>query len=252
MFSLNGKVALIVGGTSGIGKEISLGFAEAGAVVIPVSRNQDKVNATVNEIKKRGFKSEGFTIDARNIKQFKKMIQDIICAYSCIDILVNSQGYGGFHKLAEDFTEEDFDLIVNTNLKSVFFSCLEVGKHMLKNGHGSIINIASMAAFRGWRFASIYCISKWGVVSLTETLSAEWASRGVRVNGIAPGQFITELNRDKMEPERVEAMLQRTPMNRFGDLPELVGTALLLASDASSFITGETIRVDGGYLAMGV
>lgn len=252
MFSIKGKIALIVGGTSGIGKEISLGFADAGATVIPVSRDINKVNKIVEEINnKKRSKSIGFSLDARDIVEFRKMVRRIISVYGKIDILVNSQGTTAI-KAAEDFNEEEFDFIISTNLKSVFFSCVEVGKYMLKNGQGSIINIASMAAFRGWRSCSVYCMSKWGVVSLTQTLGAEWASRGVRVNAIAPGQFMTPLNRDKMKADRKEAILQRTPMKRFGELPELLGAALLLASDASSFMTGETIRIDGGYLAMGI
>src|SRR6185369_2109366 len=151
---------------------------------------------------------------------------------------------------AEEFTPADYDQVMETNLKSVFFACVEVGRHMLERGQGSVINIASLASFRGWGRSAIYSMSKFGVVSLTQTLGREWAPRGVRVNAIAPGFFLTELNRDKMSPERKAEAIRRTPMGRFGELDELVGVAIFLASGASSFVTGATIPVDGGYLAM--
>ncbi len=253
MFSLEGKNALIIGGTSGIGREIALKYAEAGARIFPVSRNKEKVKKVVDEINLLTNKdlTVGFTLDAKNIKDLRDLVKNIIDKYKKIDILVNSRGTT-LIKPAEDFNEEDFGLIIETNLKSVYFSCLEVGRHMIENGRGTIINIASMAAYRGWRNSSIYAISKAGVVSLTKTLGAEWAPKGVRVNGIAPGQFMTELNINKMDPSRKNSVLQRTPIGRFGELKELTGAALLLASDSSSFIVGETIVIDGGFLATGL
>jgi NAD(P)-dependent dehydrogenase (short-subunit alcohol dehydrogenase family) len=141
---------------------------------------------------------------------------------------------------------------MTTNLKSVFFVSIEVGKRMLARGSGAIINIASLASYRGWGRSALYGMSKWGVVSLTETLAREWAARGVRVNGIAPGFFMTALNRERMSEERKREAIHRTPAGRFGELDELVGAAIYLASPAASFVTGETIRVDGGYLAAGI
>jgi len=142
--------------------------------------------------------------------------------------------------------------VVGTDLKSVFFACTEAGRHMLERGSGSIINIASLASFRGWATSALYAISKSGVVSLTETLASEWARRGVRVNAIAPGFVMTGMNRDKMPPERKALALSRTPMGRFGETQDLAGAAIFLASPAAAYVTGETIAVDGGFLAAGM
>ncbi len=250
-FSLQGKVALAIGGTSGIGRQISLGFAEAGAHVLPASRTQEKVGRTVSEIKERGGSARGYSVDVSHVDQIRDLVQKAVAENGKIDILLNSQGIIS-RKPAEEFTPEEFDETMNTNLRSVFFACTEVGRHMLERGEGSIINIGSLSSFRGWGQAALYGISKFGVVSLTETLGREWAPRGVRVNAIAPGWFMTDLARQALLSERGQEALRRTPMGRFGELEELVGAAIFLASSASSFVTGATIRVDGGYLAMGI
>jgi NAD(P)-dependent dehydrogenase (short-subunit alcohol dehydrogenase family) len=175
----------------------------------------------------------------------------VIRDHGHIDILVNSQGTT-IIKPALEFKPEEYDQLLATNLKSVYFACLEAGRHMLERRSGAIINIASVSSYRGWPGSSVYGITKFGIVSLTESLAAEWATQGVRVNGIAPGFFMTELNQAKMQPERKASALARTPMNRFGKVDELVGAAVYLASPAASFVTGEIIRVDGGYLAGGI
>jgi NAD(P)-dependent dehydrogenase (short-subunit alcohol dehydrogenase family) len=250
-FSLEGKVALAIGGTSGIGRQISLAFADAGATVIVASRTQEKVDRTAAEIAARGGTARGLVADANDLDQVRELTRRAVEACSRIDILLNSQGITTL-KPAEEFTAEDYDRIMGTNLRSVFFTSTEVGRVMLEQRAGSIINIASLASFRGWGRSAIYGMSKFGVVSLTETLAREWASRGVRVNAIAPGFFLTDLNRDKISPERKAEAIRRTPMGRFGELPELEGAAVFLASPAASYVTGATIRVDGGYLAMGI
>ena len=168
-----------------------------------------------------------------------------------IDILVNCQGITAL-KQALDFTEDDYDAIMDTNLRSVFFATLTFGRLMVARKSGSVINIASLAAHRGWPLALPYSISKHGVVGLTKTLAAEWAEHGVRVNAISPGFFITELNRDKMAPERKERALSRTPAGRFGSVEELIGAAVYLSAPAAGFVTGAVINVDGGYLASGI
>jgi NAD(P)-dependent dehydrogenase (short-subunit alcohol dehydrogenase family) len=250
-FSLAGKIALTIGGTSGIGRAISLGFAEAGATVLPASRRPEKVEAVAAEISARGGKARGLVLDATDAVSLRAAVDEAVAAFGRIDILLNSQGITAL-KPAEEFTGEDYDGIMDTNLRSVFFACTQVGRRMLERGSGAIINIASLASFRGWGRAAIYGMSKFGVVSLTETLAREWAARGVRVNAIAPGFFLTDLNRTRLSPERKEEALRRTPMGRFGELDELVGAAIFLASPAASYITGATLRVDGGYLAMGI
>jgi NAD(P)-dependent dehydrogenase (short-subunit alcohol dehydrogenase family) len=250
-FSLRGKVALAIGGTSGIGRAIALGFAEAGATVLPASRTPDKVDRTVAEIEARGGAARGFVLDAGDPEALRRTLREAVGAFGKIDILLNSQGTM-LLKAAEDFTPEEFDRVIATNLRSVFFASTEVGRHMLERGEGAIISIASLAAFRGWGRSALYSMTKFGVVSLTQTLGREWAPRGVRVNAIAPGWFLTDLNRDKISAERKAEAIRRTPMGRFGEVDELVGAAVFLASPASSFVTGATIPVDGGYLAMGV
>jgi NAD(P)-dependent dehydrogenase (short-subunit alcohol dehydrogenase family) len=250
-FSVKDQVLLAIGGTSGIGRQIALGFAEAGAIVIPVSRTRDKVDRTVAEIRAAGGRSSGHAVDVRDLDEIRLLVERVVGDHGRIDVLLNCQGTTVL-KPAEEFTEADYDLVMDTNLKSVFFCAAEVGKHMLSRGEGSIINIASLSSYRGWSRAAIYSMSKWAVVSLTETLASEWSPRGVRVNAIAPGFFMTDLNRERMSPERKKLAIERTPMGRFGELEELVGAAIYLASPAARFVTGETIRVDGGYLAKGI
>jgi NAD(P)-dependent dehydrogenase (short-subunit alcohol dehydrogenase family) len=249
-FSLAGRNALVIGGTSGIGKAIAAGFAGAGAQVIVAGRDTAKLERAVTELKALG-QAHGHACDVRDPASLQGLVALTIANHQHIDILVNSQGVIRL-KPAEEFTLEDWDDVLPTNLRSVFFACTEVGRHMLARGRGSIINIASLASFRGWPRSALYGIGKAGVVSITETLGAEWAARGVRVNAIAPGFVMTDLNRDKMPPERKALALARTPMGRFGETEDLAGAAIFLASDASSYVTGETIRVDGGFLATGL
>lgn len=250
-FSLAGKTALILGGSSGIGREIGLAFADAGARIVPVGRSQAKIDETLAALAGKGSKAPGFTADLTKPDELSGVVARTIAAIGGIDILVNSQGIT-ILKPAEEMTRADFTAIMDTNLTSVFFACTEVGRHMLARGAGAIINIASLAAHRGMPLSAPYTVSKHGVLALTQTLGTEWATRGVRVNAISPGFFMTALNRDKMRPERKESALRRTPMRRFGELEELVGAAVYLASPAASFVTGQTIKVDGGFLAAGL
>ena len=248
---LQGLNALVIGGTSGIGNHIAHGFQDAGARVAIVGRTPAKLEGAVKKLQAQDPKARGFACDASSNKDLDTLLASVLSEFGHVDILVPAQGTT-ILKAAEDFSEDEFDRIMNTNMRSVFFSCTKVGAHMLSRGSGVIINIASLAAHRGWSRSSVYCVSKHGVLGLTHSLAAEWAERGVRVNAISPGFFMTELNRDKMSPERKDLALRRTPMRRFGELPELVGAAIYLASPGSSFVTGTVINVDGGYLAAGI
>ena len=239
-FRLDGQVALVIGGTSGIGKAIAEGYREAGAKVLVAGRRKEKLPPT-----------DGYAADVSNLEELRGLIGIVLAHHGRIDTLVNSQGTTTL-KPAEEFTPEDWDGIVGTNLKSVFFACTEVGRHMLGRKRGSIINIGSLASYRGWPRSAIYGITKAAVVNLTETLAAEWAERGVRVNAIAPGFVMTDMTRDRMSPERKALALARTPMKSFGETEDMVGAAIYLASPAARFVTGETIRVDGGFLAAGL
>jgi NAD(P)-dependent dehydrogenase (short-subunit alcohol dehydrogenase family) len=250
-FSLADKVAVVLGGSSGIGRQVALGFRDAGAVVVPVGKTASKVAEVEDALAARGGGVKGYAADVTRPEALTETVERVLAAHGRIDILVNSQGTT-ILKPAEEFTRADYELIMNTNLTSVFFACTEIGRHMLRAGGGSIVNIASVAAHRGVPRTAIYTMSKHGVLALTRTLAAEWATRGVRVNAISPGFFMTPLNRDKMAPERKEAALRRTPMHRFGELDELVGAAIYLASPAATYVTGETIAVDGGFLATGL
>ncbi len=249
-FSLEGKNALVIGGTSGIGKAIAAGLLESGARVTVAGRDEKKLRAAVKELKRAGD-ADGCRADVRSLAGVRGLLDAVLGKHGHVDVLVNSQGIT-ILKPAEEFTEADWDDVIRTNLQSVFFACIEVGRHMLGRASGAIVNIGSLASYRGWPKSALYGMSKAGVVNLTETLAAEWAKRGVRVNAIAPGFVMTDLNRDKMSPERKALALARTPMGRFGETEDLVGAAVFLASDAAAYVTGETIRVDGGFLATGL
>lgn len=249
--SLTGMNALIVGGSSGIGQAIALGFQKAGARVAIAARTPDKISRATEQLQATAPSAIGYTVDVTDRRAIERLAADVSTDLGTLDILVNSQGTTVI-KPAEDVTEDEFDRVMDTNLKSVFFTSTILGRLMLARGHGSIINIASLAGHRGWPKACAYSISKHGILGLTRTLAAEWAEQGVRVNSISPGFFLTELNRERMSESRKQDALGRTPFNRFGEVEELVGAAVFLASSGSGFVTGTDISVDGGYLAGGI
>lgn len=249
-FSLQNHYALVIGGTSGIGKAIARGYLQAGARVVIAGRDSAKLALALDELAPFGPVS-GYQADVSTEAGLRGLVGITLANEGHIDVLVNCQGII-LLKPAEDFSRADWDSVIATDLQSVFFACTEVGRHMLGRGRGAIINIASLASHRGWPRSALYAIAKAGVLSLTQTLGAEWAARGVRVNAISPGFFMTEINRDKMSPERKALALARTPAGRFGEVDELVGAAIYLASGAAGFVTGQTIAVDGGFLATGL
>ena len=249
---LNGKVGVVIGGTSGIGRAIARGMAEAGADVVPTSRRMEQVEATAKEIEERGRRSLRITSDVSDRSSLQRVLDESVKAFGKVDILVNSAGRT---KRAPtlDFSEEDWNDILETNLTGTLRACQVFGRHMLSREYGSIINIASLSTFVALYEVAAYSASKAAVASLTKSLAIEWSPHGVRVNAIAPGVFRTALNTKLLdETERGREFLARTPMRRFGNVEELAGAAIFLASDAASFVNGEVLVVDGGLLASGV
>jgi NAD(P)-dependent dehydrogenase (short-subunit alcohol dehydrogenase family) len=249
---LNGKSAVVIGGTSGIGRAIALGLAEAGADVAPSSRRLDQVEAAAREIEAFGRRSLRATSDVADRGSLQQLLDDAVKTFGKVDILVNSAGRT---KKAPtlDFSEKDWNDIFETNLTGMVRACQVFGRHMLERRYGRIINIASIGSFRGMMEVAGYSASKAAVASLTQSLAVEWSAHGVCVNAIAPGVFRTALNEKLLdETPRGQEWLMRTPMKRFGQVEELAGAAVYLASDAASYTTGSVLIVDGGILASGV
>ena len=249
---LDGKVAVVIGGTSGIGLAIAHGLAEAGADVVPTSRRTEQVETAAREIEERGRRSLRVASDVSDRATLQRVLDECVAAFGRVDILVNSAGKT---KRAPtlDFAEEDWNTIIETNLTGALRACQVFGRHMIERGWGRIIIFASLSTFVALYEVAAYSASKAAVASLTKSLALEWSPRGVNVNAIAPGVFRTTLNQKLLdETERGREFLLRTPMRRFGQVEELAGAAVFLASDAASFVTGEVLVVDGGFLASGV
>jgi NAD(P)-dependent dehydrogenase (short-subunit alcohol dehydrogenase family) len=242
----------VIGGTSGIGRAIAHGLAEAGADVVPTSRRLEQVEAAAAEIEERGARSLRVASDVSDRASLEKVLQESISAFGKVDILVNSAGRTK-RAPTVDFPEEDWNDILETNLTGTLRACQVFGRHMLERGYGRIINIASLSTFVALYEVAAYSASKAAVASLTKSLAVEWAQHGVNVNAIAPGVFRTALNQKLLdESERGREFQLRTPMRRFGKVEELAGAAVFLASEAASFVSGEILVVDGGFLASGV
>jgi len=249
---LNGRVAVVIGGTSGIGRAIAHGLAEAGADVVPTSRRMEQVEAAAAEIEERGRRSLRVASDVSDRDSMQRVLAASVEAFGKVDILVNSAGRTK-RAPTVDFPEDDWNDIIETNLTGTLRACQVFGRHMLEREYGRIINIASLSTFVALYEVAAYSASKAAVASLTKSLAVEWASRGVCVNAIAPGVFRTALNQKLLdETERGREFQLRTPARRFGKVEELAGAAVFLASEAASFVNGEVLVVDGGFLASGV
>ncbi len=252
IFDLSGKTAVVVGGTTGIGHALSLGLAAAGADVVASARRVDQLEHTAAEIEAKGRKTLRIPSDVKNRASLIALRDAVLAAFGKVDILINCAGITK-RTASLDVSDEEWSNILDTNLNGTLRGCQVFGEVMLKRGYGRIINIASLATFVGLFEVAAYGASKAAVGALTKTLAVEWSRHGVLVNAIAPGLFRTDLNAKLLDTtDRGREFLTRTPMGRFGKTEELVGAAVFLASDAASFVTGEILVVDGGFLASGV
>ena len=251
-FDLTGRVAVILGGTSGIGRALVDGLAEAGADVVASSRRQPEVDATALAIERQGRKTLRLATDVTDRASLEALREAAVEAFGKIDILINCAGRTQRRPTLE-VDDAEWQGILDTNLTGTLRACQVFGAHMLERGYGRIVNIASLASFVGLYEVAAYAASKAGVAALTRALAVEWGSRGVMVNAIAPGVFRTALNQDLLDGTgRGHEFKLRTPLGRFGRVEELAGAAVFLASEAASFVNGEVLVVDGGFLASGV
>ncbi len=252
LFDLSSQCAVVVGGTSGLGREIALGLARAGADVVASSRRSDQVEEVAAAIEAEGRRTLRVTSDVVQRATLETLHARVLEEFGRVDILVNAAGITA-RLPTIDCPEETWQRIFDTNLTGTLRACQIFGKTMLEQGRGSIVNIASLSSFVAFHEVAAYGASKAGVAALTRSLAVEFAPRNVRVNAIAPGIFPTALNQELLfTTERGKEEILRTPMARFGRLEEVAGAAIFLASAAASFVTGEILTVDGGYLASGV
>ena len=246
LFSLQGKVALFTGASRGLGKAMALGLAKAGADVAVVGRQRDQ--DILDQIAAQGRRGQFYAHDLADIDGIPALVAQVKADFGKIDILVNNAGVQSRHK-AVDFPRKDWDYVIDVNMSAVFFMCQEVGKLMLAQGQGKIINIASLLSFQGGLTVPAYAASKGAVGQFTKSLANEWAGQGINVNGIAPGYMDTEMNTAlKADPTRSSQIMARIPAGRWGKPEDMVGAAIYLASAASDYVNGTIITVDGGWM----
>ena len=249
LFTLKEKIAIVTGAAQGIGREIAIGFSRYGADIVAVDLNEEKLQEVKQEIESQGRRCLALKVDLGSVDQINKMAETAVQEMGRIDILANIAGVN-VHKPAEETTEQDWDFVQDINLKGLFFCCQAVGKIMLKQGKGRIINMSSSFGMVGFAGRTAYASSKAAVSNLTKTLAIEWSAKGINVNAVAPGPVWTPA-RDQLfsNPEFYNNLMTKLPIKRTAKPADIVGPFIFLASEASSFVTGETILVDGGWCA---
>lgn len=248
-FGLDDKVVLVTGSTKGIGYGIALALARAGADVVINSRNQEDCDRVASEVRNLGRRSLGIAADLTKLDAINKMVEAALQYFGRIDVLINNAGTAITRK-AEDITEQDWDRVLNIDLKAVFFCSQAVGRFMIQRRKGKIINMASVLGLVGERQVLPYCVAKGGVIQLTRALALEWARYNIQVNALCPGYVITPMNEADLSREKIyNHIVGKTPMRRLAKVEDLVGGAIFLASEASNYMTGQVLVIDGGWTA---
>ncbi len=249
---LSGRVAVVIGASSGLGRSLSIGLGRAGADVVPTARRIEEVNGVCEEIRRLGRRTVAMATDVTRRDTLESLRERVETELGPVDILVNAAGITK-RTPTIDVSDEEWNRIFEVNLTGTLRACQIFGRPMMNRGYGRIINIASLSSFVAFNEVAAYGASKAAVASLTKSLAVEWSRHGVCVNAIAPGVFPTDLNRPLLEgTERGRELIARTPIGRFGEAGELTGACVFLASESASFVCGEVIAVDGGFLASGV